>query len=196
VSFGQVAGWIGAVTYLGRLTPQAVRLARTRNAAGVSWLGAANQVAASVGWAIYGLGVGEAVLWLPGAIAIAPAAATVWFAGPRPPRVRDGVVAAVWIVAVVVAWPLGGRVALAAVIGVDVVATNVPHVLAAARSRDLSGIAPTTWRVAVADAVLWGIYSIGERDPMTALYSIVLGSSALFILRRCATAGAATRREA
>ena len=63
MSFGQVAGWIGAVTYLGRLTPQAVRLARTRNAAGVSWLGAANQVAASVGWTIYGVGVGEAVLW-------------------------------------------------------------------------------------------------------------------------------------
>ena len=28
MSLGQVAGWIGALTYLGRLTPQAVRLAR------------------------------------------------------------------------------------------------------------------------------------------------------------------------
>lgn len=178
-----LAGWIGALTFLGRLTPQTVRLWRTRNAAGVSWLASANQVGSSLAWTIYGLGVGELVLWLPALIALVPSTATVLLVG-RPPNRKTLLGALAWFVAVVCAWPLGGRAALATVIGVGIVLVVAPQVLLAARSDRLAGISAPTWRVALADAVLWGTYGLGTGEPMTAVYGIVLGASAIFILAR------------
>lgn len=178
-----LAGWIGALTFLGRLTPQTVRLWRSRNPAGVSWLASANQVGSSLAWTIYGLGVGELVLWLPALIALVPSTATLLLVG-RPPDRRSMTIAVVWFVAVVVAWPLGGRPLLAAVIAAAIVLVVAPQVLLAARSDRLDGLSAPTWRVAFADAVLWGTYGFGTGEPMTAVYGVVLGSAAIFILSR------------
>lgn len=181
-----LAGWIGAATFLGRLTPQTVRLWRTRDAAGVSWLASANQVGSSLAWTIYGLGVGELVLWLPALAALVPSTATLLLVG-RPPDRRSALSAAAWLVAVVIAWPLGGQPALATVISVGIVLVVAPQVLLAARSDRLDGLSAPTWRVAFADAVLWGTYGFGSGEPMTAAYGVVLGSAALFILGRLRT---------
>lgn len=178
-----IAGWIGALTFLGRLTPQTVRLWRWRNTAGVSWLASANQVGSSLAWTIYGLGVGEVVLWLPALVALVPSTATVVLIG-RPPDRRSAVIAAGWLVAVVVAWPLGGQRLLAAVIAAAIILVVAPQVRLAARTDRLDGISASTWRVALADAVLWGTYGFGTGEPMTAAYGVVLGGAALFILTR------------
>jgi hypothetical protein len=184
MSFGDLFGWMGGVIFVARLVPQPWRLFRHRSRAGVSWLGTANAMVSTTGWFIYGVGVGEPVLWVPSLVALVPEAATVALLGWRPPSRRDALVCAGWAVLVLSAWPSGGRFALGVVIGVGIVAGVVPHVVTVLRSADVHGVARRTWQIALVDAALWGAYSIPAREPMTGFYAIVLGTGATVILWR------------
>ena len=186
MAWGDVFGWVGAVIFVARLLPQPWRMHRHGVTAGVSWLGTANAMVATTGWLIYGLGVDEPVLWVPSLVALVPEAVAIGLLGWRPPSRRDALVWVGWMVLVVGAWPLGGRVALGSVIGVGIVAGVAPHVLTVLRSDRLDGVATRTWQIALLDAALWGGYSIGAREPMTGFYAIVLGGGAIVILSRLA----------
>jgi hypothetical protein len=187
VAWGDVFGWIGAVIFVARLVPQPWRMYRSGLRDGVSWLGTANAMVSTTGWLIYGLGVDEPVLWVPSLVALVPEAAAIALLGWRPPSRRDALIWLGWMATVIVAWPAGGRLALGTVIGVGIVAGVAPHVVTALRSDRLDGIAKRTWQIALLDAALWGLYSIGAREPMTGFYAIVLGGGALIILSRLAT---------
>jgi hypothetical protein len=189
VTVGELFGWIGGVIFVARLVPQPWRLHRHDARSGVSWLGTTNAMASTAGWLVYGVGVREPVLWVPSLLALVPEAATVALLGWRPPSRRDGLLFAAWAVVVLAAWPLGGQIALGTVIGIGIVAGVTPHVATALRSDDLAGVARRTWQIALLDAALWGAYSIGAREPMTAFYSIVLGLGATVILGRLHAAG-------
>jgi uncharacterized protein with PQ loop repeat len=187
VAWGDVFGWIGAVIFVARLLPQPWKMYRYGVRDGVSWLGTANATVATTGWLIYGLGVGEPVLWVPSLVALVPEVAAVTLLGWRPPSRRDAAIWTGWMLLVVLAWPLGGRLALGAVIGIGIVAGVVPHVVTVLRSPNVDGVAKRTWQIALLDAALWGAYSIGAREPMTGFYAIVLGGGAAVILWRLST---------
>jgi hypothetical protein len=189
VTVGELFGWIGAVIFVARLVPQPWRLHRHDARAGVSWLGTTNAMASTTGWLVYGVGVGAPVLWVPSLVALVPEAVTVALLGWRPPSRRDALLFAAWAVVVLAAWPLGGRIALGTVIGIGIVAGVTPHVATVLRSDDLDGVARRTWQIALLDAALWGVYSVGAREPMTGLYSIVLGLGATVILWRLHASG-------
>jgi hypothetical protein len=184
MSFGDLFGWLGGLIFVARLVPQPWRLYRHDVRAGVSWLGTANAMVSTTGWFVYGIGVGEPVLWVPSLAALVPEAAAVALLGWRPPSRRDALVCAGWAVLVLAAWPVGGRIALGSVIGVGIVAGVAPHVVTALRSTDLHGVARRTWQIALLDAALWGAYSVPARELMTGFYAVVLGAGATVILWR------------
>jgi hypothetical protein len=189
VPIGDLFGWVGGLIFVTRLVPQPWRLYRLDARAGVSWLGTTNAMVSTLGWLVYGIGVGQPVLWVPSLVALVPEAATVTLLGWRPPSRRDGMLFAGWAVLVLGAWPLGGRVALGTVIGIGIVAGVTPHVLTVLRSDRLDGVARRTWQIALVDAALWGAYSVSAREPMTGFYAIVLGLGAAVILWRLRVGG-------
>jgi uncharacterized protein with PQ loop repeat len=184
VTIGELAAWIGGAIFVARLSPQPIKLWRHRNEAGVSWLAAVNTLTTTLGWTIYGLGVDEFVIWFPTLFAFVPEVATIALLGVRPSSRRDARLAALWLTAVLVAWPLGGRAGLGAVMAVGVLAGVVPQVLTALTSNDLSGLAKRTWHFALVDAALWGTYAASVADLAIGFYAIVLLTGAVVILVR------------
>ncbi len=175
--------WFAVVAsgvFLARLVPQPVRLARRGVAAGVSPLAALNAVVATLGWLAYGLVVGLPVVWIVAALALVPGLWTVaLLAGST--RREDLMVAGGWAAVVVLSFGVG---LAAGVLAVGVLVTQGPQVWLAARERDLSGIAPATWWLAIADATSWGAYGVAVADPALMGYGLVLSASASVVLAR------------
>jgi uncharacterized protein with PQ loop repeat len=180
---GQIMGWLGATIFVARQVPQALRLLRTRESAGVSKLGAVNAISNTSGWVIYGLGVDELVLWVPCLFAI-PFEIVVLALIKERMSGRERLIAIAWAAAIGLAWPIAGQAALATVMGLGIVAGTAPHVLAAFRSSSLAGVEPRTWRIAIADGLLWGGYGVSVADPLVIFYCVVLVGAAVLILGR------------
>jgi uncharacterized protein with PQ loop repeat len=176
-------GWLGATVFVARQLPQAARLLRTGESAGVSKLGAVNAVSNTAGWLAYGLAVDEIILWGPCLLAL-PVELVVVRLIREPMGGRERLIAVGWATALALSWPVGGRAALAALMGIGILAGTVPHVVAAVRSRSLAGVEPRTWRIAIVDGTLWGGYGISIGDPLVIFYFVVLVGSALVILSR------------
>jgi uncharacterized protein with PQ loop repeat len=171
---------VAPVVYLVRLLPQPLRLYRTGVAAGVSPLSAMNGVIGDVGWLAYGLSAGLPAVWVVSSLALVPA---IWTAALLRREVTrlDLAGAAAWAVVLVVSAALG-------VVGVSlaagVVVSQGPQVLEALRDDDLSGIAPSTWWVAVLDAGTWGAYGVAVGDAALMGYGVVLSAAAAVVLAR------------
>jgi hypothetical protein len=45
-------------------------------------------------------------------------------------------------------------------------------------------VEPRTWRIAIADGLLWGGYGVSVADPLVIFYCVVLVGSAVLILGR------------
>jgi len=173
---------VAPVVYLVRLLPQPLRLYRTGVAAGVSPLSAMNGVIGDVGWLAYGLSAGLPAVWVVSSLALVPAVWTVALLRREISRV-DVAGAAAWAVVLVVSAALG-VVGLSLAAGV--VVSQGPQVLEALRDDDLSGIAPSTWWVAVADAATWGAYGVAVGDVALMGYGVVLSVAAAVVLARIA----------
>lgn len=174
--------------FLVRLLPQPVRLVRHQVDAGVSPLSAMNALIADLAWLAYGLWAGIPAVWIVSVLALLPEVWTVALLRRKTRPVELGI-AALWAGAILLSAPLG---LLAAALGVGVLVTQGPQVLMALREDDLRGIAPATWRLALADAICWGAYGWAIGDPALLGYFAVLSTSAVIVLVRLrVTAGRA-----
>ena len=171
---------LAPLVYLVRLLPQPVRLWRTGVAAGVSPLAAMNGVIGDIGWVAYGLSAGLPSVWAVCAIALVPATWTVVLLARATTR-ADVLAAAVWASALLGSAAVG-HVGVTLALGVLV--TQGPQVWMAVRDRDLRGIAPGTWWLAVLDATTWGLYGVGIGDGALMGYGLVLLLSAGIVLGR------------
>ncbi len=152
--------------------PQAARLVRHRNVAGVSAFWAGSSIGLNAWWIAYGIGAGD------GSWAIIPvgvistisylliSSSLVRFTN----RPRSAVLASLAMPAAIGAvlpipafliggWPATG-VALGSIYGLQL----LPAVLAVYRAHDLSGVSVSTWIMAWSEALLWGLYGFGPRD--------------------------------
>ncbi|MHB8467148.1 MAG: hypothetical protein ACYDH6_11620 [Acidimicrobiales bacterium] len=171
---------VASTIFLIRLLPQPFRLARTGVAAGVSAVAALNALVSDGAWLAYGLSAGLPVVWMVSIAAMVPGLWTVVLLR-RDTRASDGIAAAA-VLAVL------GLAAVADVFAValalTVIVTSGPQVWKAIRDRDLSGLAPATWWVAIADGLAWGSYGVVVHDPALQGYCVVLVTSAVIVLVR------------
>ena len=100
--------------------------------------------------------------------------------GTRRPS-RDLLGASLWFGVILLGWATG---TLAFVLAGSVVVNYSPQVLTAIHGRDLDGLAPATWFLALADTLLWGAYGLAVGDPALMGYCVVLLTSATIILVR------------
>ena len=173
-------GWIASAVFLIRLLPQPARLARTGVPDGLSPLAALNAVIADVGWVAYGLSAHLAPVWSVAAVALVIGVITVVLLAKRTTS-RDLLGSGVWAAIVVATASLG---ALGAVLAASVAVINGPQVWVAIEGRNLTGISPSTWLIAILDASLWGAYGIATRDGALIAYGVVMIASAVVILAR------------
>ena len=173
---------VASAVFLVRLLPQPLRLWRSGVAEGVSPMSAYNAVLSAVAWTLYGLAQGLFVVWFVSLLALVPG---VWQAVLllRRTTPTDAAGAVVWG-GVVVAGAATGT--LGPVLALSVLVTSGPQVWESLRDRDLSGIAPTTWRISLADAALWGAYGLAIDDAALLGYWAVLTACALVVLARIA----------
>lgn len=147
---------------------------------GVSAMAALTMVVSVCAWLIYGVIAGLLVVWVVSVVALVPAVWTVALLR-RQVGIPDAA-AALAMAAVIVAAGITGT--LAGVLAGSVLVTSGPQVWKAVRQRDLSGIAPATWRIAIADALSWGAYGFVIHDPALQGYCVVLLASAIIVLGR------------
>jgi uncharacterized protein with PQ loop repeat len=172
VTVAELFGWAGAVLIVARTLPQAWHLARYRNPAGVSRFGILCWLGNDIGWLVYGLRAGLAPLWVPSLALLVVNGAMVLLLLPGFRRGEAGPGLAWVAVICTAAWLGQGPLALA-LIGGSATST-LPHAWRALRSPDLSGVSRTTWRIALADGVLWGVYGFSQRDPAILWYSVLV----------------------
>lgn len=175
-----ILGWTASAVFLTRLVPQPVRLLRTGVPDGVSPMAALNGVVGDLGWLVYGVGVGLVPVWTVAGVSLVPCLLMAVLLA-RSTTVHDVLGAALWSGIVMTAWALG---ALGTVLGISVLVNNGPQVWVAVRSRNLVGLAPATWMIAIADASLWGAYGVATGDGALFGYGTALTASALVILAR------------
>jgi uncharacterized protein with PQ loop repeat len=159
-----VANVMGA----GMAYPQAARLLRQRSTAGVSGVWAGVSLSMNIWWLAYGLAEG---LW--GLVPVSAVAAALYgviivaYVRAAGRSTVPGVAAGLLVLGAV---PLpvllvgGWRVAGLA-IGLCYGMQLVPAVVAACRSRELDGLAPSTWIMAWIEAVIWLVYGTLVLDP-------------------------------
>ncbi|MDH3194226.1 MAG: hypothetical protein OEY55_01220 [Acidimicrobiia bacterium] len=153
--------------------PQASRLIRHRRVDGVSTLWAGSSVGINLWWIAYGLGAGDsswAIIPVGVISTIAYLLISVnlvrFSSRPRGSVVASLIVPAVIGVALPVpAFALGGWPATGITLGTIYGFQLLPAVIAVYRSRDTSGVSVPTWIMAWTEALLWGIYGFGPRDP-------------------------------
>ncbi|MCZ7535638.1 MAG: hypothetical protein M5T61_06685 [Acidimicrobiia bacterium] len=173
-------GWLASAVFLSRLVPQPARLLRTGVPDGVSPMSAMNCIVTDLGWIAYGLLAGLVPVWVVGIVSLFPGVLFVVLLLRRT-TLRDLLGSAIWTGVIIAAWAIG---ALGAVLAISVVVNNGPQVWVAVRERNLVGLAPTTWLIAIADALLWGAYGVATGDGALIGYGVVLLVSALVILGR------------
>lgn len=166
--------------------PQAAKMVRTGNAEGVSAVWAGVSVSMNLWWLVYGLANG---LW---GLVPTSAIATVLYGvivvsllrSVGRPAARGLVVGAFGFgmaplpVLLVAGWQAAG-----VTIGLCYGMQLMPAVIAAWRTRELSGVAPGTWFLAWLEGAIWGVYGLYVLDGAllvggvagVALSSLMLG---------------------
>lgn len=180
LTLSDVLGWIAVVTFVVRLVPQPVRLARTGIPDGVSPITALNIALTELAWFVYGISQGSVPIWIVSLPSFPLAMWTVLLLRRQTTR-RDLVATALWATIIGLAWLSG---ALGAVLGLAVFVQFGPQVWVALRSDDLEGISPNAWRLAILDGCVWGAYGITIADYALLAYASTLIVFAVIILVR------------
>jgi uncharacterized protein with PQ loop repeat len=175
-----VLGWLATIAFLVRLLPQPIRLVRTGIPNGVSAVAIMNIALTELAWLLYGLIEGLVPVWAVSLPALPLGLWTVVLLRHQITR-RDLAVSGVWLAAIAIGFLTG---TLAVILAASVVVNYGPQVLTAVRGRDLDGLAPATWMLALADAGLWGAYGVAVGDPALVGYCVVLTLFSLVILWR------------
>jgi uncharacterized protein with PQ loop repeat len=154
-----VANVMGA----GMAYPQASKLIRTGNTRGVSGVWAGVSLTMNIWWLAYGLSNG---LWglvpVSGVAAVLYVAIIVAYLGSAGRSAVGGVALGVFVLGMVPApfLAVGGWTVAGLAIGLCYGMQLVPAVVAACRTRELHGVAPSTWIMAWVEAVIWVVYGL------------------------------------
>lgn len=185
-------GGLGTLIGLVRALPQLVRLARTRDAHGVSLDTAATSSVVSFGWATYGVLTEQ----LP--VTLATGSSGIVFAlitllalrlGRHGRELRT---APLWLVVLAACAGVAGSGGLGIVLPVSVLVANVPQLLVAFRERDLTGLSPATWALSVSDGAVWLAYALVTGDTAILVFGVLqAGTSGAIVVRRWAWSRAA-----
>jgi len=154
-----VANVMGA----GMAYPQASKLIRTGNTRGVSGVWAGVSLTMNIWWLVYGVAND---LW--GLVPVSAVAAVLYVAIivaylRSTGRSAVGGVALGALVLGMVPAPflaVGGWAVAGLAIGLCYGMQLVPAVVAACRTRDLHGVAPSTWIMAWVEAIIWVVYGL------------------------------------
>jgi uncharacterized protein with PQ loop repeat len=187
-SVAVIANVLGASMAL----PQARHLARTRCVDGISasWVGVS--VALNAWWFAYGIAAGVWALIPVSGISLAlyvTIAVLLVKALGRRSLIGIGVGAFGLGMVPLPALLLGGWTAAGVAIGLSYGIQLFPAVVAAFRTRALTGIAPATWILAFVEALLWLVYGTGIADMALAVSGAVGAVLAGAILVRLAVTG-------
>jgi uncharacterized protein with PQ loop repeat len=178
---------VATILAVASLVPQALRLHRTRDTAGVSVLWTALGTITNAAWAVYlthkglwaGLTATIATVLFYGGLFIA----LVRLRAPWRPAALGGIGWALFLCAVLA---LGGWVALGAVLGVSYGVQVAPSVWTAYRTWAPTGISPGTWSLLLVQVLLWGVYGLAERDGAIVLFAVTGTIASILMLARWA----------
>ena len=183
---------VASILAVGSLVPQAVRLLRTRDVAGVSVLWTALGTVTNLAWFAYALARG---LWAGVPATLATACfygflfvMLVRFGGRAGAAVLGGLAWAVFLTAITL---IGGWSALGAVLGISYAVQVAPSLWTAWRTYAPTGIAPGTWLLVFVQVILWGYYGVEEQDWAIKGFALTgIVSSTLMLLRWAMTRSA------
>ncbi len=153
--------------------PQAARLIRHRRVEGVSSLWAGSSVGVNAWWIAYGVGAGDsswAIIPVGVISTVAYLLISVNLVRFTNRTSRAAIYSLVIPAAIGAALPVpaflfGGWSATGVTLGTIYGVQLMPAVIAVYRASDLSGVSTLTWLMAWAEALLWGLYGFGPRDP-------------------------------
>ncbi len=170
--------------------PQAHKLLRTRSTAGVSATWAAIGATVNVWWGVYGIAVGDLGIVPVSVVSVMVyvliASVIVGASSASTTRVAARVIGASVAVSAVPVIALGldgwltAGIALGALYGVQL----SPAVVAVYRSIDVTGVALSTWVIALVEAALWGVYGLARIDVGIVTLAIVGVSMSGLVLGR------------
>ena len=165
--------------------PQAARAIRTRQVAGVSAVWVGISIAANAWWIAYGLGTGSMAVVPVAVVATAGYVLIAWalLATGAPSPVRGQLLGSIGAIA---PWPalvlaFSGWAAVGVLLGLLYGIQLIPAVGAAYGTHSIGGVAPTTWVLAWAEALLFGVYGFAVADAGLIVLGVcgLLGSSAI-----------------
>ena len=180
-----VLGFLGTVVGLVRALPQLIRLLRTRDVAGVSLEGCLTSSVVSAAWALYGVLTDQFAVVLasatPSIVFVFTAVAAVRY-GRSVREIRTAPVFLAIFAGVAVA---AGATGLGLALTVGALVANTPHLLAAVREKDLSGVSPSTWALTTTDGSIWVTYALITGDiPILINNLFQVSTSGLILARR------------
>lgn len=177
-----IAATVLAIT---SLIPQARRLIRTRDTAGVSITWTAIGCVTNAGWFVY---VSTEGLW---ASAPATVMSSVFYAWLFALLSRLGTpwqvaakLGAAWAVTLVVMTAFTSLAVLGTVLGLAYSIQVGPSVWTAYRTWAPTGVAPSTWVLTLVQVILWGVYGIAHEDVPIMIYGVTGLLAAMLMLAR------------
>jgi hypothetical protein len=182
---GDIAVILASILAVGSLVPQAVRLLRTRDVAGVSVLWTALGTVTNLAWFAYALARGLRA-GVPATLATAGFYAFLFvtlvrFGAPARAALLGGLAWAVFLTAVTL---VGGWSALGGVLGASYAIQVAPSLWTAWRVYAPTGIAPGTWVLLFVQVNLWGYYGVEQHDWAIKGFALTgIVSSSLMLLR-------------
>lgn len=157
-------GSAGTVVGLVRAVPQLLRLLRAREAFGVSLDTAATSSIVSFGWAAYGIMTGQPyVSFATGSSGIIFALVT-FFAIRYGRSMREFKVAPLWLGILLAAGIFFGKTGLGIILPISVLVSNIPQLQVAYKESNLADLSLGTWMLSITDGLVWGIYSLIQKD--------------------------------
>jgi uncharacterized protein with PQ loop repeat len=171
------------------LMPQMLRLRRTGAAEGVSPTWAGFGVVTNIAWFAY---LTHEALWVsvPAPVLMAIFYGITFSAVRRAgqPQQPARLASATWAVVLAAGAAAGGWSLLGVLLGLSYIVQVTPAVWTAYTTPRPRGVAPLTWLIVLAEAVLWGYYGWWYRDTALLLFAATaVLASALMIIRYAAT---------
>lgn len=184
-TYASVLGLIGTALGLIRAVPQLVRLLRAREAYGVSLDTAATSSIVSFGWAVYGVLTRQVYVSLATGLSGFIFALIALFALRFGRNFRELRIAPIWFFVLSLSAILAGKNGLGVLLPVSVLAANTPQLWVAYREGNLADLSLGTWLLSMTDGLVWGVYSLLQRDVPIAVYGVfqVLTSGSIVLLK-------------
>lgn len=184
-TYASVLGLIGTALGLIRAVPQLIRLLRAREAYGVSLDTAATSSMVSLGWAVYGVLTRQVYVSLATGLSGLIFALIAFFALRFGRSFRELRIAPIWFFVLFLSAILAGKNGLGVLLPISVLAANIPQIWVTYREGNLADLSLGTWLLSMTDGLVWGMYSLLQRDIPIAVYGILqfLTSSSIVLLK-------------